>query len=184
MIIPMANLTTFARQHNGCRYPAVSRLWFFPVILISAICWSAPAIPPTINLQWSIRTYQVTAPPPFGDIQVTMSIGSNQRLVGLEIWVGDDALEVPAEIYANIFNPGEIDVAYSDPRQTTTKSVEYAVLAFEFGDSYRIEYEAEIAGCDSPCIDTVRDIAQIRVNADLSLISEISSLRYLAGGGA
>lgn len=112
-----------------------------------------------------------------------MSIGSNQRVVGLEIWVGGDALEVPAEIYADILNPGQIDVAYSDPSQTTTKSVEYAVLAFEFGDSYRIEYEVEIAGCDSPCIDTVRDIAQIRINADLSLKSEISSLRYLAGDG-
>lgn len=154
-------------------------LGFLFALVIPSICWPASAVPPTVNMVWSTRTYQVSAPPPFGEIQVTISVASAERVVGLEIWVGDRLVEVPGDLYADIFSPGEIDIAYSDPSQTSTGLVEYFVLAFEAGEAYRIEYDVEIAGCEPPCFDTVRDIVQIRVNADLSTEGKVSSLRYL-----
>jgi hypothetical protein len=163
--------------------PSSRRRWACLAALIPAVCWSESAIPPTINLEWSKRTYQVTAPQPFGDVQLTMSVTPDRRVVGLEIWVGDNRVEVPSEVYANLFNPGEIDIAYSDPSLTASESVEYVVVAFEIGDSYLIEYEMEIEGCEAPCFDTVRDIVQIQVNTELAITSKISSLRYLGSDG-
>jgi hypothetical protein len=157
--------------------------WFLFALLIPALCGSAPVVPPTVDMVWSKRTYQVTVPPPFGDVQVTISIGPAERVTGLEVWVADDRVEVPAEVYADIFSPGDIDIAYSDPTQTQSESVEYFVLAFEVGESYGIEYGADIDGCEPPCFDMVRDIIQIQVHADLSLQSRLSSLRYLGTDG-
>ena len=164
-------------------FPNSRRRWACLAALIPVLCWSESVIPPTINLEWSKRTYQVTAPKPFGDVQVAMSVGPDRRVVGLELWVGGNRVEVPSEVYANLFNPGEIDMAYSDPSLTVSGSVEYVAVAFEIGDSYLIEYEMEIEGCETPCFDTVRDIVQIQVNADLAMTSRISSLRYLGSDG-
>lgn len=166
------------------KYGARLSLWAIPMFTSVALADSKSVIPPTINLEWSKRTYQVAAPAPFGDVQVTISIGRGRRVEDLDIWVGSDPVDIPPEVYADLKNPGEIDIAYADPSQAESKSVEYIVVGFEAGDSYRIEYDVDIAGCESPCFDTVRDIVQIRVNADRSIQSKISSLRHLGDDGA
>jgi len=101
----------------------------------------------------------------------------------LEIWVRDFEIEVKDDLYSDLINPSEVEIAYSDPEQTTTESVEYVSLFFEFGDSYRIEYDGDVPGCETPCIDMARDIVEIRINSDMTIGRRISSLRYLSENG-
>ena len=107
----------------------------------------------------------------------------DNRVENVEISVGDRRLVVDRQFLADLENPSEVEISYSNPNLTDSGKVEYIEFVFEVGDLHRIELATDVPGCAQPCVVLERDIVNIRVTSDLKIQPTIhSALEQLSNG--
>ena len=143
--------------------------------LIPVAGFSTTGSPPTIAINSINRIYEGNAPPPFRNLHFAFELDFERNVVACTIKIDGTVLNVSSEICSDIENPSDVDLGFSDPRQTSSQNVEYVSFIFEAGAAYLIEL-GDVPGCESPCRDYARDIVEIRVYADLRIERFVSSL--------
>jgi hypothetical protein len=132
-------------------------------------------VPPTRSLIWKELTLVADAPDPFYEVVLEMHLQPNGQISSLEVRVAGERVALPESVFADLRVASEISIAYADPKQTESGTVEYLELIFEVGDAYVVDWGDEYEG--ETRYTSMRDIASIRIDANRQVTRKINSMR-------